>query len=74
MKIKDWRKQLVEIKEKTQDIHKGSFKRTYSAARKNIQELMDETGKVSKGKLRLMYSMNDRSASTMKDLLDREYA
>lgn len=71
-KIGDWRKQLVEIKEKKRDSHRGSFKRTFDSAKRNIEALIDEKGNVSKGKLRLMYSMDDRTAVAIKKLLEAE--
>ena len=73
-KIKDWRLQLVEIKQQKKGTSRDSFKRIFLSVSKNVQEFMDETGKVSKGKLRLKYGMNDPTATALKKLLDVKYA
>jgi len=72
-KISDWRTQLVEIKTKKVK-SRDSFKRIFNSVGKNVKDFMDDTGKVSKGKLRLKYGMDDRTASTLKQLLDAKYA
>ncbi len=68
-KIREWRNELVEFKNRKED-KQNEFKRYYNSARKNAHEFLDFNGKISKGKLRVHYKLNDRDAATLKKLLD----